>query len=1225
MKRPIKWLLWLLAIPLLLVCVVVAAVVFVAGTDTGFSLAAKQAATRVPGLSLSPIEGNLLSGIQGEAIGFENDAFDVQASGVDSAWRAGCLLKRRFCLDRLVIDEVVFAPKPSDEPAPPPSEEDIALPQITLPIGVDIEEVLIKRFVFAPPGEGPDAPAPQVVENIRLAGSADGDTVTLRELSIGNVPLADARYGANAAGTVSLSGDYPIALQLALTADGVLPASVLAAGSAGGAEPAPPADDNPVVDSDAVPVTGDADDRTLDPAARDLAVGLSLTNTVAELDVTAEITGAVQASLQARVQPLKKTLPLQASLQAPSLGFPVDTQTQVKAADVQLGLDGTLADYALTLTTTVTGEQVPEATLDIAGSVNTERVVLPDLAIGTLGGSIDGTASVDWSDGLKWLTALVIAELEPGQQVEGLEGVLNGRVRTSGSLQDEALRLQVPELSVAGELNGYPFKLNAVARRGDDEIYRIEMLSLDNGANRIRGAGTIGETLDVTLNAALPELQNLLPGLTGGFNADIVLSGPLAEPGLTLDASAAAITYDDILVQGIRIDADVDRAALADSSLNVAVGAVVAGSQDVQNIRLNAAGTRGEHTLTLFADGPQRTAIDLALAGGLSEQLDWDGRLDAVTLEVPAHTIVLAEPTAMRWKNAEQQFGIDAHCWTTEQTELCLQDDVVAAADGDARLTLDTYPLARLNPFLPAESTLEGTLGLQADLAWGAAQPGGFKASVATRIDDGGFEVRDAYDDPVTFTYEQLTLDAVVDPTAIDAQLVLESSDLGTARADVQIDPAGEEKSLAGTISLDGLEFAVAKAFLPDFDEIDGTLNADGTLGGTLGDPRFDGEIIVDSPVVRGEALPLEVTGGRLVAAVRGKRATLSGGIDAGGGRIDVEGGANWARERWRAEVELIGDDLDIRSDPLQESNIDHRISIVARPGDIRVDGRIEIPMALIDVAELPQGAATLSDDIVVIEDIEEEVPEDIDQVGGVDPPGDTRLRVDLEIALGDDVEVDAYGLTANLTGDMEVALRSPNPPQLSGEIEVVDGLFKKYGQNLEATGRVVFVGPVSATRLDIEAIRRIDNEDRIAGLRIEGDIEEPDINLFTDPEDKSDESILSYIILGRDIGAASDQDASLLAAAALALTVKGGKVVGQGVADSLGIQEFGFETQGRGDDTELVVSGRINDRLLLKYGRSVFEPGNTLYLRYDLAKNLYLEAADGVGTAVDLFYEFAF
>jgi translocation and assembly module TamB len=75
-----------------------------------------------------------------------------------------------------------------------------------------------------------------------------------------------------------------------------------------------------------------------------------------------------------------------------------------------------------------------------------------------------------------------------------------------------------------------------------------------------------------------------------------------------------------------------------------------------------------------------------------------------------------------------------------------------------------------------------------------------------------------------------------------------------------------------------------------------------------------------------------------------------------------------------------------------------------------------------------------------------------------------------------------------------------------------------------------------------------------------------------------------------------------------------------------LGVEDFAFETRGNGDDTELVVSGRLNDRLLVRYGRSVFQPLSILYLRYDLTKKLYLEAAQSsLERAVDLFYSFSF
>ena len=167
----------------------------------------------------------------------------------------------------------------------------------------------------------------------------------------------------------------------------------------------------------------------------------------------------------------------------------------------------------------------------------------------------------------------------------------------------------------------------------------------------------------------------------------------------------------------------------------------------------------------------------------------------------------------------------------------------------------------------------------------------------------------------------------------------------------------------------------------------------------------------------------------------------------------------------------------------------------------------------------------------------------------------------------------------------------------------------------------------MNQTRLDIDAVREIDSDDvdRTAGLRIQGTVASPEITLFTDPSDKSEDAILSYIVLGRDINEASDQEANLLATAALALTVKGGRNIAGGIANALGVEDFALETKGSGNDTELVVSGRLNDRLLLRYGQSVFDPTSTLYLRYDLTKKLYLEAAKGTEDAVDLFYSFSF
>ena len=126
---------------------------------------------------------------------------------------------------------------------------------------------------------------------------------------------------------------------------------------------------------------------------------------------------------------------------------------------------------------------MPETGLDIAGIVNTERLILPDVRVETLGGAIDGTAALSWRDTLSWLTALDIENLEPQAVTDALEGRLGGAVKASGTVEDGTWTLVVNRALIEGELQGYPFTLDAEASKGLDEVWRLARLTLDNGAS----------------------------------------------------------------------------------------------------------------------------------------------------------------------------------------------------------------------------------------------------------------------------------------------------------------------------------------------------------------------------------------------------------------------------------------------------------------------------------------------------------------------------------------------------------------------------------------------------------------------------------------------------------------------------------------------------------------------------------------------------------------------
>ncbi|MNT63890.1 Translocation and assembly module TamB [compost metagenome] len=117
-----------------------------------------------------------------------------------------------------------------------------------------------------------------------------------------------------------------------------------------------------------------------------------------------------------------------------------------------------------------------------------------------------------------------------------------------------------------------------------------------------------------------------------------------------------------------------------------------------------------------------------------------------------------------------------------------------------------------------------------------------------------------------------------------------------------------------------------------------------------------------------------------------------------------------------------------------------------------------------------------------------------------------------------------------------------------------------------------------------------------------------------------SQQQALSYLVLGRPLGQSSG-DNNLLAQAALAMGLAGSAPLTGGLAQGLGIKDFQLDTAGSGASTSVVASGSLSERLSLRYGVGVFEPANTIALRYELSKQLYLEAASGLASSLDLFY----
>lgn len=220
--------------------------------------------------------------------------------------------------------------------------------------------------------------------------------------------------------------------------------------------------------------------------------------------------------------------------------------------------------------------------------------------------------------------------------------------------------------------------------------------------------------------------------------------------------------------------------------------------------------------------------------------------------------------------------------------------------------------------------------------------------------------------------------------------------------------------------------------------------------------------------------------------------------------------------------------------------------------------------------------------------------------------PLQVAMNVDVEVGQ-DRLQFSGFGLTADLKGHLKVGDNLTG----NGELVLKNGRYRAYGQRLDLRrARLLFAGPLDQPYLDVEAVRNVG--DVTAGLRLNGRADEPSSEVFSNPA-MSQEQALSYLILGRPLNS-TEGDNNALGRAALAMGLSGSAPLTGELAQRLGLKDLQL-----GDDGAM---GQITDRLSIRYGLGVVDSTSVVALRYELTKRLYLEAASGLASSLDLFYK---
>jgi translocation and assembly module TamB len=708
----------------------------------------------------------------------------------------------------------------------------------------------------------------------------------------------------------------------------------------------------------------------------------------------------------------------------------------------------------------------------------------------------------------------------------------------------------------------------------------------------------------------------LLPDLAGHGQGHFTVRGAAAEPDIMLELQAGDLRFQEYALATTGLHLDLRRLGLEQSRLSWNIHELQLGEQQLSEVRAELEGDRARHALRFSADGTDFGG-QLLLRGGLDGQFDWAGQLLSATLDLPPkQQWTLADTVALRWRQAQRQLTVTAHCWRQRDSSLCLTEDASLGEQGSVHVALASFHLEWLSPWMPQGLQWQAPLDAGLVASWQGSAPPTVKAEINSRRGLIVLEQEDS--DPLELAYERIGVTVSLEQNGLDAALELASERLGAGRLTAQTRLGPEAvKPLSGEVALDGLQLGLLGAFLPDIQRLEGVVSVNGRLGGSLQDPQFRGNVRLADGEVMSAQLPMSLTDIQLQAEVSGSEARLQGSFDSGKGSARLDGSASWSGEAWRLDLGLKGERLRVVYEPLAELEVSPDLHVTVQPQQVLVEGRVLIPKGKITLKELPEGAVDMSEDVIVVRRKEPlAAEEDV-------PAANWRITLDIELALGNSVQIDGFGLTGRLAGDLRMRQRPNGVPEAAGELRIVDGRYKAYGQDLEIRqGQLLFSGPLTQPSLNVEAVRRVDMV--VAGLRIEGEPEAPQVTLFPGPG-LPQEELLSYLVRGRPLGAEGAGGDQLLAQAALSLGIFGGKGFASSLASELGVEEFEVGTAGEGEETQVELSGYLTPDLLVRYGIGVFEPINTLTLRYRINKNFFVEAVSGLESALDFFYQFEF
>jgi translocation and assembly module TamB len=846
--------------------------------------------------------------------------------------------------------------------------------------------------------------------------------------------------------------------------------------------------------------------------------------------------------------------------------WPLEGTAEVRSDSGEITLTGTPDAYQLALSADLAGTDIPAGQWQLSGHGDRQQLRLETLRGNTLDGTLMAQGRIAWAPTLSWDATLSTSGIDPAQHYPQWPGKLDLALSSKGRIdaqQNAEINLHIDKLR--GELRG-----RMIAGNGQIDILgteiKLQQIVLRSASAAVHADGNLGSRSDLVWRIDIADLADVLPEARGSLQGQGTLNGALEQPTVGGSLSAHGVVWEDLRLETLNADLQLDMSDKTPSHLELSSHNIHLGAEHIPALRISANGRISEHRLEAKL---QHALANLALRlNGAYEPatVAWRGALDALDMQsADFGDWQLQQPAQI--SAAANAARLSPLCLLRAPGKLCAQGQW-RPHGGQAQLQAENLPLHWLRGLLPPQiERLEGAVALDAQ----ATLSDSLLAQANLTLSPGTLVIHPQAQESLTLAHQGGMLSAKLDQRQLVGDLQLAIGDDGLNGRFQVPRPALDENPLSAPLQGElHLQFEQLHRFaglIPLVQELDGTLSSDLQLGGVLGQPNVKGATEVRIARIYIPDLGLELR--ELAVNARsadGQHIRLDGGVTSGNGRLELGGDiALDAEKNWPAIITLKGQEFQALNLPEMNARISTDLAFIHDADTMILKGSLKIPQAYIVLEDIPEGATEASSDVVIVGsgDADEQSP----------IAKGTPFAVQTTLILGNDVQFRGFGLKAYFEGKLTLDQRPGEFPSGSGELQIKEGTYKAYGQNLVIEQGVIAYsgGRIDNPGLSIRASRQATVElaegssNVVVGVNVSGSAKKPKLSVFSDPAMEERDAI-SVLLTGN---------------IASNLGKSGGSIgIGKQLTKDLSV---GAKLDREGSQTEFVTKYRFNRKLHLE------------------------------------------